>query len=147
MTAFIPVVRGINLDYYFSYIDSGINGVFGAGTKAIHNVVSLIGVMQGAGSDLKPGLPAQGVAPLHEAMRAHVIVESPPAKVASIVERHKVLENLFKNRWAHLIAWDPARRQFLGYQPDGSWETLPLGERPPEPVRTLGPNRKHGGPG
>jgi uncharacterized protein YbcC (UPF0753/DUF2309 family) len=82
--------------------------------------------MQGAGRDLKPGLPAQGVAPLHEAMRAHIIVESQPAKVASIVLRHRVLEHLFKNRWAHLIAWDPATRQFLGYQPDGSWETLTL---------------------
>ncbi|MGH7409547.1 MAG: putative inorganic carbon transporter subunit DabA, partial [Candidatus Methylomirabilis sp.] len=128
MAAFIPVVRGINLDYYFSYIDSGINGVFGAGTKAIHNVVGLIGVMQGAGSDLKPGLPAQGVAPLHEPMRAHIIVESPPAKVTSIVERYKVLENLFKNQWAHLVAWDPQTRQFMRYQPDGGWETLRAGE-------------------
>jgi uncharacterized protein YbcC (UPF0753/DUF2309 family) len=128
MSAFVPVVRGIALDYYFSYIDSGINGVFGAGTKAIHNVVGLLGVMQGTGSDLKPGLPAQGVAPLHEPMRSHIIVESQPAKVASIVERHRALENLFKNQWAHLIAWDPATRQFLGYQPDGKWETLSIEE-------------------
>ncbi|HLE81052.1 MAG TPA: putative inorganic carbon transporter subunit DabA, partial [Dehalococcoidia bacterium] len=146
MSAFIPVVRGITLDYYFSSIDSGITGVFGAGTKAIHNVVGLVGVMQGAGGDLKPGLPAQGVAPLHEAMRAHIIVESQAAKVASIVERHKVLENLFKNRWAHLIAWDPTTRQFLGYQPDGSWETLSLGGRSPEQVWTTGQNPRHGGP-
>jgi len=126
MSAFIPVVRGISMDYYFSYIDSGINGVFGAGTKAIHNVVGLIGVIQGTGSDLKPGLPAQGVAPLHEPMRPHIMVESQPAKVASIIERHKVLENLFKNQWAHLIAWDPESRQFMRYQADGTWETLPL---------------------
>jgi uncharacterized protein YbcC (UPF0753/DUF2309 family) len=124
MTAFIPVVRGINLDYYFSYIDSGINGVFGAGTKTIHNVVGLIGVMQGAGSDLKPGLPSQGVAPLHEPMRVQIIIESSPAKVAPIVERHAVLGNLFKNQWAHLIAWDTQTRKFLRYQPDGTWENL-----------------------
>jgi hypothetical protein len=124
MTAFIPVVRGISLDYYFSYADSGITGIFGAGTKALHNVVGLIGVMQGSGSDLKSGLPTQGVAPLHEPMRAQVIVESHPAKVASIIERHKTLENIFKNQWAHLIARDPETREFLAYLPDGTWEHL-----------------------
>ncbi|MGH2669912.1 MAG: putative inorganic carbon transporter subunit DabA, partial [bacterium] len=128
MTAFIPVVRGISLDYYFSFVDSGINGVFGAGTKAYHNIVGLIGVMQGAGSDLKPGLPYQGVAPLHEPMRAQIIVESHPAKVASIVERNKVLENVFKNHWAHLIAWYPGTKQLVGYQADGTWKTLQAGE-------------------
>ena len=128
MTAFIPVVRGISLDYYFSYVDSGINGVFGAGTKAYHNVVGLIGVMQGPNSDLKTGLPYQGVAPLHEPMRAQIIVESHPSKVASIVERNKTLENVFKNHWAHLIAWDPETRHLLGYQADGGWKTLQAGE-------------------
>jgi hypothetical protein len=128
MTAFIPVVRGISLDYYFSFVDSGVNGVFGAGTKAYHNVVGLIGVMQGAGSDLKAGLPYQGVAPLHEPMRVQIIVESHPAKVASIVERNKVLEHVFKNQWAHLIAWYPGTNQLVGYQSDGSWTTLRPGE-------------------
>jgi uncharacterized protein YbcC (UPF0753/DUF2309 family) len=127
MAAFIPVVRGISLDYYFSCVDSAVRGVLGAGTKALHNVVGLIGVMQGAGGDLKTGLPAQGVAPLHEPMRVQVIVESQPAKVASIIERHKVLENLFENQWAHLIAWDPDTGQFMRYLPDGVWENLQQG--------------------
>ena len=127
MSAFIPVVRGISLDYYFSYVDSGITGVFGAGTKAIHNVVGLIGVVQGAGSDLKPGLPAQGVAPLHEPMRAQIIIESSPAKVASIVEQNKLLKNLFMHQWAYLIVRDPETRQFMGYLPDGTWETVYAG--------------------
>ncbi|MGH7423389.1 MAG: putative inorganic carbon transporter subunit DabA, partial [Candidatus Methylomirabilales bacterium] len=121
MAAFIPVVRGIALDYYFSYVDSGINGVFGAGTKAIHNVVGLIGVMQGAGSDLRPGLPAQGVAPLHEPMRPHLIIEAEPARVSSIIAQYKVLKDLFENEWAHLIAWNPQTGDFLGYTRDGVW--------------------------
>ena len=128
MAAFIPVVRGITLDYYFSFVDSGINGVFGSGTKALHNVVGLVGVMQGAGSDLKPGLPAQGVAPLHEPMRAQIIVDADPARVASIVARHRVLENVFKNQWAHLIAWHPTTGEFMRYRADGTWETLQSGE-------------------
>lgn len=124
MAAFIPVVRGIALDYYFSYVDSGINGVFGGGTKAIHNVVGLIGVMQGAGSDLKPGLPAQGVAPLHEPMRAHLIIEADPARVGSVIAQYKVLKDLFENQWAHLIAWNPRTGDFLGYTRDGVWQSL-----------------------
>jgi hypothetical protein len=124
MAAFIPVVRGIALDYYFSYVDSGINGVFGAGTKAIHNVVGLIGVMQGAGSDLKPGLPAQGVAPLHEPMRAHLIIEADPVRVGSIIAQYKVLKDLFENQWAHLITWNPETGDFLGYTRDGVWQRL-----------------------
>jgi hypothetical protein len=124
MAAFVPVVRGIALDYYFSYVDSGINGVFGAGTKAIHNVVGLIGVMQGAGSDLKPGLPAQGVAPLHEPMRVHLIIEADPARVGSIIAQYKVLKDLFENQWAHLIAWNPRTGAFMGYTRDGVWQSL-----------------------
>jgi hypothetical protein len=127
MAAFIPVVRGISLDYYFSAVDSGITGVLGAGTKALHNVVGLVGVMQGASGDLKSGLPAQGVVPLHEPMRVQVIVEANPARVGAIVERHKVLENVFRNQWAHLIAWNPDTRRFSGYQPDGTWEPLATG--------------------
>jgi hypothetical protein len=128
MAAFIPVVRGISLDYYFSAVDSGITGVLGAGTKALHNVVGLVGVMQGASGDIKSGLPAQGVVPLHEPMRVQVIVEAHPARVGAIIERHKVLENVFKNQWAHLIAWEPKAGQFAGYRPDGTWEPLASGQ-------------------
>jgi uncharacterized protein YbcC (UPF0753/DUF2309 family) len=64
-------------------------------------------------------------------MRVQIMIESSPAKVASIVERHKVLENLFKHQWAHLIAWDPETREFLAYLPDGTWEILATGERLP----------------
>jgi uncharacterized protein YbcC (UPF0753/DUF2309 family) len=135
MSAFIPVVRGISLDYYFSAVDSGNTGVLGAGTKALHNVVGLIGVMQGAGSDLKPGLPSQGVAPLHEPMRVQIIVEAKPARVAAIIQRHRVLENVFKNHWAHLTAWDPDTKGFLSYRPDGRWEALSVSGKEGIPSR------------
>src|SRR5262249_56269873 len=49
MAAVVPVVAGISLEYYFSYVDpSG----YGSGTKLPHNVTSLLGVMDGAQSDL-----------------------------------------------------------------------------------------------
>jgi uncharacterized protein YbcC (UPF0753/DUF2309 family) len=90
-------------------------------------VVGLIGVIQGASGDIKTGLPAQGVLPLHEPMRVQIIVEAQRERVGAIVGRHKVLENVFKNQWAHLIAWDPEAGRFAGYRPDGTWEPLAAG--------------------
>src|SRR5262249_33523070 len=54
MAAVVPVVAGISLEYYFSYVDpSG----YGCGTKLPHNVTALLGVMDGAPSDLRTGFP------------------------------------------------------------------------------------------
>ncbi len=56
--AVIPVCAGISLEYYFSSVDpSG----FGCGSKLPHNITSLLGVMEGAASDLRTGLSAQMV--------------------------------------------------------------------------------------
>ena len=55
--AVVPVCEGINLTYFFSYIDS--TG-WGCGTKLPHNVTSLLGVMDGAASDLRLGLALAG---------------------------------------------------------------------------------------
>lgn len=54
LQAVFPVCAGINLEYYFSYVD---NTGWGSGTKLPHNVASLLGVMDGAVSDLRTGLP------------------------------------------------------------------------------------------
>src|SRR5205814_7659413 len=72
MAAVVPVVAGINLEYYFSYIDP--TG-YGCGTKLPHNVTSLLGVMDGAQSDLRTGLPWQMVE-IHEPTRLAIVVES-----------------------------------------------------------------------
>jgi uncharacterized protein YbcC (UPF0753/DUF2309 family) len=55
MGAAVPVVAGISLEYYFGYVDP--TG-YGSGTKLPHNVTSLLGVMDGAQSDLRTGLHA-----------------------------------------------------------------------------------------
>ena len=71
MAAVVPVVAGISLEYYFSYVDpSG----YGCGTKLPHNVTSLLGVMDGAQSDLRTGLPWQMVE-IHEPTRLAIVVE------------------------------------------------------------------------
>jgi uncharacterized protein YbcC (UPF0753/DUF2309 family) len=66
-----PVGAGINLEYYFSTVN---NEGFGCGSKVMHNLAGLFGVMQGASSDLRTGLPLQMVE-IHEPMRLLVIVE------------------------------------------------------------------------
>jgi uncharacterized protein YbcC (UPF0753/DUF2309 family) len=68
--AVIPVCEGINMLYTLSAIDSS---GWGSGTKLPHNVTSLLGVMDGAASDLRTGLPWQGV-DIHEPVRILFIV-------------------------------------------------------------------------
>ena len=48
----------ISLQYYGSTVD---NRVFGSGDKVLHNVVGGLGVLEGHGGDLRPGLPWQSV--------------------------------------------------------------------------------------
>ncbi|MBM4126857.1 MAG: DUF2309 domain-containing protein, partial [Nitrospira sp.] len=121
MTAVGPVCAGIGLEYYFSRVD---NIRYGSGTKVPHNVSGLVGVMDGAHSDLRTGLPFQMVW-VHEPLRLTFIVESRPSLVSSIVQRHKNLQHLFDNRWLHLIVLDIQTGQFVRYEPVGSWSTIP----------------------
>ncbi len=65
-----PVCAGINLEYYFSFID---NEHYGCGTKLPHNIASLLGVMNGHLSDLQLGLPWQMVE-VHEPTRLILLV-------------------------------------------------------------------------
>ena len=74
LPAAVPVCGGINLEYYFSYVD---NAGYGCGTKLPHNVTSLLGVMDGAASDLRTGLPWQMVE-IHEPVRLLFVIETTP---------------------------------------------------------------------
>ncbi len=65
-----PVTAGINLEYYFSFVD---NEHYGCGTKLPHNVTALVGVMNGHLSDLQLGLPWQMVE-VHEPTRLILLV-------------------------------------------------------------------------
>jgi uncharacterized protein YbcC (UPF0753/DUF2309 family) len=103
LAAVVPVVAGINLEYYFSYVDpSG----YGCGTKLPHNVTSLLGVMDGAQSDLRAGLPWQMVE-IHEPTRLAMVVEAPRDRVRRVVEGNANAERLVRNRWIWLACLDP----------------------------------------
>jgi len=104
MAAVVPVVTGISLEYYFSYVDP-IG--YGCGTKLPHNVTSLLGVMDGAQSDLRTGLPWQMVE-IHEPARLTIVVEAIRNRVSSVVQANPGIERLVRNRWCWLACLDPA---------------------------------------
>lgn len=122
LAAVVPVCQGINLQYFFSYIDSP---GWGSGTKLPHNITSLMGVMDGAESDLRLGLPWQGVE-IHEPMRLLFIIESTPAGMRLIMERNTAIGKILGNGWAQLAVLDPhsaelklfQKGEFLPYVPE-----------------------------
>jgi uncharacterized protein YbcC (UPF0753/DUF2309 family) len=103
LAAVVPVCEGINLQYYFSSIDS--QG-WGSGTKLPHNITSLLGVMDGAASDLRTGLPWQGVE-IHEPLRLLFIIETTPKAVSEIMEANEVISRIIRNGWVQLALLDP----------------------------------------
>lgn len=103
LQAVIPVCAGISLEYYFCFIDP--TG-YGCGTKLPHNITSLLGVMDGAASDLRPGLPWQMIE-IHEPMRILFLVETTPAAMLKIVERNPLIQELVKNQWVQLATLSP----------------------------------------
>ncbi len=124
-----PVGAGINLEYYFSTVD---NKRYGSDTKAPHNVSGLIGVMEGAMSDLRTGLPRQMVE-VHEPMRLHLLVEASTAILGAIYGRQAGIRELLDNAWVHLVAVDPESGDFDLFVPgqgfvrwEGNPSTLPV---------------------
>jgi uncharacterized protein YbcC (UPF0753/DUF2309 family) len=107
-----PVGAGINLEYYFSFIDP--TG-YGCGTKLPHNIVGLIGVMDGHASDLRTGLPWQMVE-IHEPVRLLTIVEAETRTLERILGEEPGLANLVVNEWIQLVAWDPKGEALAVYE-------------------------------
>jgi uncharacterized protein YbcC (UPF0753/DUF2309 family) len=103
MAAIVPVAAGINLEYYFSFVD---NDRYGCGTKLPHNVAGLVGVMDGHASDLRTGLPWQMVE-IHEPVRMLFVVETAPDRLWKVVDASAGLKQLVENRWIRLASIDP----------------------------------------
>jgi uncharacterized protein YbcC (UPF0753/DUF2309 family) len=106
LQAVFPVCAGINLEYYFSHVD---NEGFGCGTKLPHNVAALLGVMNGAASDLRTGLPWQMVE-VHEPVRSLFIIETTPEAMLRIMDRNEGIGRLCRNRWILLVVIHPVTR-------------------------------------
>lgn len=112
LQAVFPVCAGINLEYYFSYVDS--TG-WGCGTKLPHNVSGLLGVMDGAASDLRTGLPWQMVE-IHEPVRLLFVIETTPEAMLRLIERDANIGRLCRNGWIQLAVLHPETRQISVYQ-------------------------------
>ncbi|WP_028029661.1 YbcC family protein [Gemmobacter nectariphilus] len=105
LTAPVIVASWISLQYFGSTVAPE---VFGGGNKLIHNVVGGIGVVEGNGGRLRPGLPWQsvhdGTRPMHEALRLSVLIEAPLDPITDILRRHAQVRQLVDNGWLHLLA-------------------------------------------
>ncbi|MEO5333991.1 MAG: DUF2309 domain-containing protein [Magnetococcus sp. YQC-5] len=113
-----PVGAGISLEYYFSTVD---NENFGCGTKIVHNITGLFGVMEGTSSDLRTGLPQQMIE-IHEAMRLLVVVEQRPEILTRIYHRQPEIQELVGNAWIVLACMDPETGTIQQFHPDRGWE-------------------------
>jgi len=123
-----PVGAGISLEYYFSSVD---NERYGCGTKLPHNVIGLMGIMNGHKSDLRTGLPLQMVE-IHEPMRLLVICESTPEALLQVAGNQPEVYELVVNRWIQLACVDPDTGAMHMYTDSGfvpyTPSTLPLPE-------------------
>jgi hypothetical protein len=83
--------------------------------------------MDGAASDLRPGLPWQMVE-LHEPVRILFIIETTPAAMQRIMDRNPGIDSLCRNSWVQLATLDPnsneihllQRGKFERYQPESN---------------------------
>jgi uncharacterized protein YbcC (UPF0753/DUF2309 family) len=133
LRAAVPVCAGISLEYYFSYVD---NVRFGSGTKLPHNVASLVGVMDGAASDLRTGLPWQMVE-IHEPVRILFVVETRPAVLLRILGANPYMGRLARNGWAAFATLDPDSPAIQVYRDGAFHDYQPQAEELPRAASSL----------
>ena len=129
MTAPMIVASWISLQYFGSTTN---NAVFGSGNKTLHNVVGQLGVLEGNGGDLRPGLPMQsvhdGACFVHEPVRLAVFLAAPTAAIDGVLAAHTGVRQLVENGWVRLFALDDAAGGVSRRCGDGGWraaETQP----------------------
>ena len=125
LTAPVVVASWISLQYYGSTVAPE---VFGGGNKLLHNVTGGIGVVEGNGGVMRPGLPWQSIHDgenyVHEPSRLSVCVEAPREAMTDILKRHDGVRALFDNRWLHLFALDETGRMAWRYSGNLNWEPM-----------------------
>ncbi|MCG6156469.1 DUF2309 domain-containing protein [Rubinisphaera margarita] len=133
LAAAIPVCAGISLEYYFSTVDVER---YGCGSKLPHNVASMLGVMTGAASDLRPGLSQQMVE-IHEPMRILFVIETTPQSMLSIIENNPVIARLVKGEWVHLAVLDAETSEIQKYEKGRFEPYLPQEKELPEVASSI----------
>lgn len=132
LTAPLVVAHWINSQYYFAAVDQD---AFGAGSKALHNVVGGgLGVMSGPTSDLRAGLPWQSLTDghhvRHEPQRLLALVQAPLSRLDTLIARHTVLRHMFGNDWVALAAQEHPDGPWHRYTP-GGWQPWHPGTEAP----------------
>lgn len=110
--AAVPVCSGINLEYYFSHVDSP---GWGSGSKLPHNITGLLGVMDGAMSDLRTGLPWQMVE-IHEPVRLLFVIETIEAAMLAIMAQNAAIDTMVRNGWVQVALQHPDTGALSLYQ-------------------------------
>lgn len=117
------VASWISLQYYGSVVAPDM---FGGGNKLIHNVVGGIGVVQGNGGRLRPGLPIQAIHDgeklAHDPLRLTVMIAAPQDAISAILQKHPGVRDLFDNGWMHLLTLEDGRLS-ARYSPQG-WTAI-----------------------
>ncbi|MGZ5050442.1 MAG: DUF2309 domain-containing protein [Methylobacter sp.] len=133
-----PVGAGINLEYYFSTVNSER---FGCGSKLPHNVTGFFGIMEGASSDLRTGLPKQ-MTEIHEPMRLLLLVEAKTSVLEQIYQRQPSIQELVGGGWVQLSTKDPDSGNIFLFRPGTGFELwrsevkdLPIRDNSPDCYR------------
>lgn len=128
MSAVFPVCGGINLEYYFSHVDSP---GYGCGTKLPHNVSALLGVMDGAASDLRTGLPWQ-MTEIHEPVRLLIVCEAPAEVVMTMLKKNPMMMQMTANEWVILAVQDPDTQAIQVFKTGSFRPYTPLADHLPQ---------------
>ena len=152
LTGPMVVTQWINAQYYFTTVDTA---AYGSGSKVTHNPVGNVGVYQGNGGDLLPGLPLQSVMaghddPYHQPLRLSTVVYAPVERVTDILSEHEGVRELLDNDWLSLTVVDPQRDdQALHYAGGLEWTRLGgstpvVPEAPGRPTPTVAAADRYG---
>ena len=130
LAAVFPVCGGINLEYYFSHVDP--RG-YGSGTKLPHNITALLGVMDGAASDLRTGLPRQ-MTEIHEPVRLLIVIETTCVIFRSLMRGNPTVDGMVRKGWVQVALMHPTTGDLSAF--DGI-DFVPH-EPSPAPLRRVG---------
>jgi uncharacterized protein YbcC (UPF0753/DUF2309 family) len=85
-------------------------------------------VLEGAGGDLKVGLPFQSVHDgdqlQHQPLRLKVVIEAPIEAMNEIIEKHQSVRNLLDNQWIFLFAMNENGELTHRYNGQMTWSCL-----------------------
>ena len=142
LAAVFPVCAGINLEYYFSHVD---RWGYGCGTKLPHNITSLLGVMDGAQSDLRTGLPWQ-MTEIHEPVRLLIVIETTVEIFLKMMAGNPAVDGLTRNGWVQVALMHPDTGEMCVYE-RGAFQPYTPGAEPLRRVRSsvewYGGKREH----